>query len=826
MIKFSNHTRSFDETHTAVAFPLGGIGTGNVSLGARGDLRDWEIFNTPAKGNILPNTFFAIRTQIADQLPVARVLEGPVQPPHNLSHGYHPATNAGLPRCTQSTFRGEYPISQVHLEDSQLPVDVHLEAFTPLIPLSPEDSGIPCAILTYTVTNTSQEKVALTLVGSIINPVGGLHVDPFMNIGPNIIGKPRNEFRAQDTMRGLFLTSEGIASNDLHYGNMSLVTDYPNVTVKPTWLRGEWWDFLQDFWNDFVDDGLLDDLKYQTSPEDKKPDTGSLGIMDTLKPGEQQSYRFILTWYFPNRQNTWMNSNMENFVFDHDSTPNTKSTKIIQNHYATRFNNAWHVAEYVVSEWDRLESDTRKFHDALFDSTLPPQVLDAISANIVPVRSNTCFWLEDGRFYGWEGCFDNAGCCAGSCTHVWSYAYTVAFLFPSLEREMRRIEFQVETEATGFMNFRNYKSMDEKFLWSSAEQQAPAAVDGQMGSILRAYREWLLSGDQEWLTTIWPGIKRAIDYASIHWDTDQDGVLDGKQHNTYDIEFFGPNPLSTVYYLAALRAVEHMARVMDDDVLAQRCNEVFEMGSQRMDQLLWNGEYYIQKIEDINAHKYQHGEGCLSDQLLGQLHANLLGLGDLLPHAHIQQTVKNIYAHNFRSNFSDHINCQRTYVLNDESGLLMCTWPRGGRPKLPFTYSDEVWTGVEYQVAAHLITEGWVTEGLHMVQAVRDRHDGIRRNPWDEVECGHHYARSMSSWTLLLALSGFHCDVSQNTMTFAPVTATSTEPDRFSVFWSNGMAWGVYSEYRDTVNNIWKHEIEVLGGDLSDVQVTVRGKSI
>ena len=223
MIKFSSQTRSFDASHTVVAFPLGGVGTGNVSLGARGDLRDWEIFNTPAKRNILPNTFFAIRTQIAGQTPGARVLEGPVQPPHNLSHGYHPAINAGLARCARSTFRGEYPVAQIDFEDPHLPVDVRLEAFTPLVPLSPEDSGIPCAILTYHVTNTTQETVALALVGSLINPIGGLHFDPFMNIGANSVGQTKNEYRAEDIIRGLFLTSEAIDPDDLHYGNMSLV---------------------------------------------------------------------------------------------------------------------------------------------------------------------------------------------------------------------------------------------------------------------------------------------------------------------------------------------------------------------------------------------------------------------------------------------------------------------------------------------------------------------------------------------------------------------------------------------------------------------------
>lgn len=705
--------RTFDATATAVAFPLGGIGTGNVALGARGDLRDWEIFNHPAKGNLLPNTFFAIRTQIAGQAPVTRVLEGTIQPPHTLSHGYHPALNAGLPRMRNTQFRGAYPFATIDFTDPDLPVHVQFEAFTPLIPLNPDDSGIPCAILTYTVTNTSDQPVALTLVGSLANPVGNIRFNRFGNIDPNEKGASINEFRDEAAMRGLFMHAQGIEPDDLQYGSVSLVTTHPQVTVKPAWLRGAWYDFLQEFWDDFASDGLLTDLGYASPPDDRKPDTGSLGVVDTLEPGEQKPYRFILAWFFPNRPNSW----------DRTTAP------MIRNHYALRFDSAWAVARYVIDQMPRLETDTRNFHDALFGSTLPPAVLDALSANIVPVRSNTCFWLEDGRFFGWEGCFDDTGCCEGTCTHVWSYAHTVAWLFPSLEREMRRIEFVVETEDTGYMSFRTHKTFGEQFLW--ANQQPEAAVDGQMGSILRAYREWQLRGDREWLRVIWPGIKRAITFAGIQWDTDNDGVLDGKQHTTYDIEFYGPNPLCGIYYLAGLRAVEELAHVMHEEDLAQRCRQVFEQASQRLDALLWNGEYYIQALDDVDAYKYQHGTGCLSDQLLGQLHARILGLGDLLPPDHVHTAIKAIFTHNFRRDFHDHVNCQRTYVLNNESGLLLCNWPQGGRPRFPFVYSDEVWTGIEYQVAAHLIYEGWLAEGLAIVEAVRARHDGVRRNPWD-----------------------------------------------------------------------------------------------
>ena len=316
-----------------------------------------------------------------------------------------------------------------------------------------------------------------------------------------------------------------------------------------------------------------------------------------------------------------------------------------------------------------------------------------------------------------------------------------------------------------------------------------------MGSILRAYREWLLSGDRAWLEAVWPGIKRAMGFAGAHWDPDGDGVLDGKQHNTYDIEFYGPNPLR--HHLLPGRAAGGGGAGRGDGRadLAGAPGRACARGQRpRRCELLWNGEYYQQRLDDVNAHKYQHGAGCLSDQLLGQWHARLLGLGALLPAEHVRGAARAIYDHNFKRHFTEHVNCQRTYVLNDEAGLLLCTWPRGGRPRFPFVYSDEVWTGIEYQVAAHLIYEGWLAEGLEIVAAVRDRHDGVRRNPWNEVECGHHYARSMSSWSVLLALSGFQCDVAGGLIQFEPVLAASSEPGRFRTFWSCGRGWGIYEQ--------------------------------
>jgi uncharacterized protein (DUF608 family) len=800
-MKYHEGIRSYDHRATALAFPLGGIGTGNVSLGARGELRDWEIFNSPAKGATIPLTFFALRCQQAGQETKIRVLEGPVQAPHTPSHGYHPMVSlAGLPRFKGATFRGQYPFASIDFHDTNMPVTVSLEAYTPLLPLNPEDSGIPCAILTYTLSNRTDASVDLTVVGSLTNPVGNLQRDQFGNEAQVEFGRPVNEFREDDDLRGLLLSNPELAVDNLHYGSLALASDHGSVTYKRSWLRGEWWDYLHDFWDDLKDDGLLED------PADDAPGAriaaASLGLVDRLDAGESKRFRFLLSWHFPNRPATWDLCMLPGLGVDEGDVG------IIRNHYATRFDDAWDAARYTLKNLPRLESTTRQFHDALFESTLPAVVLDAISANIVPVRSTTCFWLEDGRFYGWEGCFDDSGCCAGTCTHVWSYAYTIAYLFPSLEREMRKIEFNVETGDDGAMKFRTYGTFHDNVV---SAWRADAAVDGQMGSILRAYREWQLSGDDDFLAEIWEGVKRAIGFASAYWDTDGDHVLDAAQHNTYDIEFHGPNPLSSIYYLAALRAVEEMARVLGEDDLSGRCRDAFETGSANLDAMLWNGGYYIQKLADIDAQKYQHGEGCLSDQLLGQLHASLLGLGDLLPADRVKTALKSIHEHNFKRDFSEHANCQRVYALNDEAGLLLCSWPHGGRPRLPFPYADEVWTGIEYQVAAHLIHEGWVDEGIEIVEALRARHDGIRRNPWNEVECGNHYARSMASWALLLALSGMRINAENGESTFEPVAELVSEVEPFRIFWSDGRSWGVYSQSWDAESESWRPSFGVLG---------------
>ncbi|QGN34255.1 GH116 family glycosyl-hydrolase [Microlunatus sp. Gsoil 973] len=772
-------SRALKPADAAALFPLGGIGTGTVSLGSRGDLVDWEIANRPNKGGWLPYTFFAIRARPQGGAPVTRVLEGRIPTPYTGESGLPFGRVGGLPRLADTTMHGEYPLAFVDFADPVLPVDVRLEAFTPLVPLDVDASGIPGAVLRYRVTNPGTEPVAVTIAGSMSTPVGltGVHVFG----GARYEGRPTIEARAADGLTGLCFGTD-LPIDHVRYGSATLVTTDQNTTITPQWAADFWQDGVQLFWDDLSDDGLLGEQPHtlETAPEQELPKvrTGSVGAVADLAPGESHDFEFILSWHSPNRPRAW---------FGNCGLPNTHGDEVVRNHYATLWTDAWAVAAHLRDNLPSLETATRDFHASLWKSTLPAEAVDAAASMIATLRSTTCFLLDDGTpdglFAAWEGSMDTFGSCEGTCTHVWNYAQTVAHLFPALERSARRTEFGFETLPDGRMRFRN------NHVFGNDPHEFHPAVDGQLGTVVRLFREWRFSGDDAFLSELWPACKRAVDYAFNYWDSNGDLVLDSQQHNTYDIEFYGENSLGGSFFYAALRAAAQMAEAVGDVETAKRYAEAAETGAARMDEMLFNGEFYIQRTDDVDAHRYQYGIGCLSDQLLGQTVAHLTGLGHLLPAEHVKSAAQAIFKYNFRTEFSDYSSVQRTYALNDESGLILCSWPNGGRPRIPFVYSDEVWTGIEYQVATHLIYEGLVDEGLAIVRAVRNRYDGRRRSPWNEVECGNHYARSMASWGVLLALTGAQWDARDRSLHFAPVVAASA--DRVvTVPFTTATGWG------------------------------------
>jgi uncharacterized protein (DUF608 family) len=276
--------------------------------------------------------------------------------------------------------------------------------------------------------------------------------------------------------------------------------------------------------------------------------------------------------------------------------------------------------------------------------------------------------------------------------------------------------------------------------------------------------------------------------------------MEGAQHNTMDVEYYGPNPQMGLWYLGALRAADAMARHLGDTAFADTCRDLHARGSAWIDANLFNGEYYEHRIQppasaadvapsllvgmgadDVTKPDYQLGSGCLVDQLVGQYFSHVAGLGYLVSAEHVKTTLASILKYNRRESLQSHFNPLRSFAVGEEPALLMASYPRE-RPANPFPYFGEVMTGFEYTAAAGLLYEGMTSEGLQVIRDIRARYDGRKRNPFDEAECGHHYARAMASWAAVLALTGFH--YSAVTREFAITDA----PGRH--FWSTGYGWG------------------------------------
>lgn len=770
-----------------IAFPLGGVAAGSLSLGGRGQLRDWEIFNRPDKGRTISYAFPSIWAQAGSAKPVARVLEARLLPPYQAASGLSPNQVSGLTRLAGATFTGEYPLAKIAFNDRKLPVRVTLEAFTPIFPHDADDSGLPVAILRYRVANPGKEKAKVSIAFSLDNPVG---MDPRSRGGAGRPAKRTNEFRSGAGVQGLLMTNPEVAKDSPLAGSFALCLLNPGdakVTHLSGWPRAKWWASPLLFWDDFSDDGQL-------GPETgERNSVGSISMQREIAAGAEADYTFVLAWHFPNRTPGWCGW----------EAPQGEANAIIGNYYSQRFAGAWQAAEYAAANLPALEKRMRQFLTAMRETTLPAPVKEAAMANLSTLASTTCFRTADGKFRGFEGVNDDRGCCHGNCTHVWNYETVTQHLYPSLARSMREAAFDLADRLDGVLPIR--LSLPE-----GKQTGGTTATDGTMGQIIKAYLDWRLSGDDAWLEKIWPKVKKAMEFAWVEggWDGDRDGVSEGVQHNTYDVEFYGPNPMTGVYYLGGLRACEEMARAAGDPAFAERCRELFARGKAWTDENLFNGRYYIQKIRGIPVDKiakplrsrggaedpehpdFQLGEGCLADQLIGQYLADVAGLGPLLDPVRIRKTLASIYAYNYRSNLYEHDSVQRIYALNDEAAVLICDYGKAARPKIPFPYYAEAWTGIEYLYAAQLMYAGMVREGIQCFENVRRRFDGERRNPWDEPECGHHYARAMSAWSGILALSGFHYHGGRKAVTAIPRVKAAS----FSSFWSTGTGWGTFSQ--------------------------------
>ena len=824
LYRFGRPTALTGQYLDEVVFPIGGIGTGTVSITGRGSLVDWEIQNRPNKGSINTFCFFTLWAKEQGKEPVTRVLAqrsdrglGGIGTGlfSGIGFGANRLMGAGLPHMRHCRFLGRYPFCELSFSDPHMPVRPTVTAYNPLIPHNVDDSAIPGAVFLFHIENPTDREVEVSVLSNLHNTVDG----DLTNY---------TEFTERETVCGLFMSSKKEKPESPRWGSMGLFTTHRDLTYTRAWVRGAWYDNLTAFWNEVSATGRVTDRSFPPLVGD----VGTLGMIAQIPPGETITLPLYITWSFPTMEAYWRPDITED-------QENTGQKPRWTNYYARRFPDALAAAAYLSAHHRRLYEKTAEFTDSLFSSTLPDYVLDAVSSQISTIRSTSCIMLEGGEFYNFEGCHSQDGCCEGSCSHVWNYTQALAFLFPSLERSLKETSYRHNLFDDGRMSFRTAVPLGVRMEESTEAGGAAGvgeafhpAADGQMGMIMQVWREFALTGDTKWLAQLWPSVKKSLEYAWEYWDRDRDGVMEGLQHNTYDIEFYGPNGMITGMYLGALAAAERMARSLGDDYTAQGYRELLENGGKKANELLFNGEYFIQIVDpeagslspmtpDVSMSgdvmdgaegsepKYQYGSGCLSDQLLGQCLATIFGLGYVFDREHVRAALLSIFTHNWKQDLTGHASCQRVFAVEGEPGLLLCTWPRGERPAYPFVYSDEVWTGIEYQVAIHLIAEGFVDEGLSIVKGVRVRYDGRVRNPYNEMECGSHYVRALASYGLIPTLSGFSFNAPERTYGFAP----KIKQDNFASFWATALAWGTY--HQRTTSTATTARLIVLGGELA-----------
>lgn len=747
-----------------VAFPMGGIGAGMLALEGSGALSHLSIRNQP---NVFsePCTFSALC--IKGKPESARILEGPI--PRWKTFGTPGSGNGigerayGLPRMSKAEFNSRFPFATVKLEDKAIPFEVEITGWSPFIPGDADNSSMPVAGLEYKFTNPTSEAV---------EAVYSFNTRNFMNT--NLGGQQVLGFK-----NGLILWQPGNEEKPWDEGTFCACVDTDDAVTDLQWFRGGWFDNLTLAWKNIQQCNVV---AKPVAEGDPSPG-GTIFVPFTLGAKETRTIRLMFSWYVPQTNITvgplpqptcdsGCGCGCKTEIKDVDKPRH-------QPWYAGRFGKVEEVAEYWKNNYDDLKVRSRQFSDCFFDTTLPEVVVEAVEANLTILKSPTVLRQPNGDLWCWEGCHDTGGCCSGSCTHVWNYAQALPHLFPSLERTLRQTEFNESQDERGHQNFRSALPI------RPTDHGGHAAADGQLGGIIKIYREWRISGDTEWLKGLWPKVKESLNYCIELWDPEHEGCTKEPHHNTYDIEFWGPDGMCTSIYLGALTAASLMGKALGEDV--QLYNELLEKGLKFIDAELFNGEYYIQKVQwtglragnplefhmlagggyspeaqailEKEGPKYQYGNGCLSDGVIGFWMAEAAGLGKVGNVERIKSHLASIHKYNLKKDLSTHSNPQRpAFALGDEGGLLLCSWPHGDKLSLPFVYSDEVWTGIEYQVAAHAMMNGLVQEGLDIVEACRERYDGKKRNPYNEYECGHWYARAMASYATLQGLTGVRYD--------------------------------------------------------------------
>lgn len=776
----------------AIQFPVGGIGTGCIQFDGKAVPRYWQIFNNMTHDHI-PNSFFAIRVK-SDQKVSMRALQT--------------EDICGFKGMKELEASSAFPFISYQFMDD-IPVDIKMDVYNPFIPTDLKNSEIPAVFYHFSISNTSNEAIEVSLLAAQQNAVGFTRVEKIFgdsfadnyqaSIDRELVKGNNSSFyggnrnTVNEVKDAKVLLMEGAYDRaDEHFGQMALM-----VLNKDTEVQGAAaWTNSEQSASKFQETGNIKEKASTKASKKGMTWTGALNSKLVVMPGETKELDMVLTWYFPNGLNgghmdkwdAWGKGDWEGQG----------------NNYANFWSNINNLNDYIIENYSWLRKTSERFTESFYNTNLPLWLVERMGNQLAILKSRTIFHDKRGYVGLWEGCGSGDGSCAGNCNHVWHYAQAHARLFPKLGKTIKEQSFNAIKE-DGQIPYR--------------QPAGSPAFDGQCGDIIGAYREYLLSADKNWLKEMYPNIKRAMNYLVEKHDADKDGWLsDAPKHTTYDASMTGNPSFLSSLYLTALKASAEMAKASGDNVQADEWKAIAKNSSRLQNERLWNGEYYFQIPGKKRATDYENG--CQADQLLGQWWADQLGLNSLYPDYRVYSSTQAVFKYNFKSNLKNHIQLARKFAKPNEAAVVGTTWPGGDRTPYASGYSDEIWTTYEYTIGASLIKYNEWKKALILLRSGYDRYNGLLKtgyktdngwgnfgfsgNPFGDDECGQFYSRALSVWSVLLATQGFEYNGPEGELAFNP----KWKPENHVSFFSTAEGWGEFKQAKNAEQQISSIELE------------------
>ena len=762
-----------------IGMPVGGIATGQLYLGGDGQLWNWDIFNiSTCDPGVTGDRYYL----------------NPMRQQQHFANGFAITVNdqgkiyqrpLNAKGFSNIRFCGEYPIGKVQYKDRQVPVEVHLQAYSPFIPTDAENSGLPATVMEYEVKNLSGHELYIEMSGWLQN------MSCFQTAPATSPLAHTNTASKNGKLTSVALTSDAsLSATHPDWGSMNLsILDSEAVASADCHeIRGT---------------GVYNISGNSTQAQRAlgHPLVGGVKKGIRLKKGESRHFTFLLTWHFPN-VHLW------------DAAPQWKDRNQLRHYYNAKFKDASAVTSYIANH-PELMAQTHLWNKTWYDSTLPKDFLDRTFASVSTLATSATVRFDDikdqptneGRFYNYEGVYLGDG----TCRHVSHYEQAIGRLFPALSRHHRQqIDLGLSLTPEGIIRYRG------EFSHQGHHDGRGYAADGQAGTILGIYREHLMSPDNSFLKANWKKVKLAMQYMISH-DKEKsgkpDGILEGVQYNTLDRMWFGKIPWISGLYIAALHATAQMADIMGDKAFGKQCRRIAQSGTDYISSHLFNGEYFIQELDPEHLDGPNSNKGCHIDQLLGQYWASQLNLGYVFPKEQVEKALTSILKYNYVNHYGDFLRqspipVSRWFADDDEQGLVGCTFPHGGADaapgkikndweKLVVGYFSEMFTGQEHAIAATLLAEGRVGEAMKVENAVNNRYAPAKRNPYNEIEYGNHYTRAMSSYAPFIAATGFVYDGPRGFIGFRP----AMQQDIFRAPFVTAEGWGTYQQQLGTEEN-------------------------